>query len=136
MSDVYSITGFFRDWHGLSPFGGFFVLNENKLEGSLIDNWGSSNIAGKLDLDSLNFGKIYHSRNDLIEYSFTKHETGIWIGHYQGNATGRGQASCRINPDWRNLDVTGEPNTPQTNAKDIVDLMIERGLLVPVKDSK
>jgi|SRR3989344_441870 len=129
MADIYSITGFYQDLPSYSPFGGLFILDDNVFQGNLIDRWGPSDIDGGLDEESIRFQKKYDSRADLINYFFTKGENGLWVGEYRGIETGRGNAICRINLDWKDLEIVSRPDA--SSIEDLVDSKVQRLTLVP-----
>lgn len=78
--------------------------------GELYDKWGPSEIKvgifDQADLSDSNlhrgvnfhleFSKQYKSRKDLIYYSFRREASGIYVGSFNGNASGRGLAKCAV----------------------------------------
>ncbi len=137
MGEVYGITGFFEQLRNISPFGGFFLLHPNgRLEGNLVDGYGGSNIGGNLTETDLRFGKIYHERGGIIEYSFKRNPSGIWVGEYDGRDTGRGKAVCKLALNWKDVELDTTPRTIERSVEDLIDSMIEQGMLVPVKEPK
>ena len=67
-------------------FWGRFKLNEiflrdSKIDGELLDRYGSSKIKGVMNDRGLEFEKRYSGRNDVSEYNFEK-RNGIWVGEY------------------------------------------------------
>jgi|SRR3989338_1164552 len=135
MINIYGITGFFREGPFISTFGGVFRSEHGELEGMLIDDCGHSTIKGKIEKTKLEFDKFYDNRQ--FGYSFTRHESGIWIGEYIGSGGRaspqiRGSAWCKINIDWENLDFKYIKSDEASTEEDLVNLLIRTGGLRPV----
>ena len=87
---LYGITGWFMNNEPNIPFafGGYFKVGEDGLivDGQLIDSFGDSQIGGLMNKDSLNFGKIYSGRLDVIHYSLINLGED-WRGNFESVAT-------------------------------------------------
>jgi len=144
-ADIYSITGMFNEPHGsrIGIFGGWFALQqsatsalEESLRGMLIDPHGASEIFGSLSPLALIFDKKYSSREQIIPYIFDKNENGIWLGRYTFEDLS-GKAVCKIERNWQNLHMI-EPESidPEQWAKDLIEDMVDRGMLKEVRGKK
>jgi len=76
-------------------FAGIIKLDEGgNGEGALFDYYGDSILTNiKLTEEKLNFVKKYNNRNDIICYKLKK-VAGLWVGFYNGQATGKGAVRC------------------------------------------
>ncbi len=121
---LYGITGWFGEPMGVicGAFGGYFrhdVLDKLVVDGQLVDCYGASDISGKMTEEELVFVKQYADRLDTIRHSFTK-QNGIWVGQYEGAATGLGQSKCRtflVEEDAFGI-VCGPPRTEYFSGSD------------------
>ena len=84
-TSLFIITGWFYDaptddTYGNFPFGGHFDLDhENRLEGRLSDDCGSSRITGTMTSSVLEFRKKYPDQKSAYYYKFEK-KSGLWVG--------------------------------------------------------
>ncbi len=86
---LYIITGWFwdsrtEDGSGRYPFGGYFGLDEQRLEGRLSDDCGTSRITGTMTQGVLEFEKtyrkkVYQKKPSVWHYKFEK-KNGVWVG--------------------------------------------------------
>ena len=68
--------------------------DKNSLIGEMLDIYGPSTIClVSIEEDKFSFSKIYFKRSDEIQYQFEK-RNGLWIGNYQGDLVGSGNANC------------------------------------------
>ena len=66
------------------------------MSGKMTDNFGESVLFDfEISDDKISFGKMYRGRRDCIYYTFEL-KNGVWIGKYEGSATGSGYATCVI----------------------------------------
>ena len=151
-SDVYSISGLFVERHSLSQakfFGGFFSVRTNVNEqrqnvlampfnGSLVDCYGMSEIVGEISPAELRFNKRYTRNEDQIQYHFRKNENGVWVGEYSANERiGTGYTVAKINLDWKGVDmIVPRHFDPEGWTKDLLEQMVNNGMLEIVKDGK
>ncbi len=67
------------------------------LEGEMMDVYGFATISDFSMTDTVcTFRKQYHGRDDSIEYNLSKESDGVWMGIYNGSATGSGPCRCVI----------------------------------------
>lgn len=151
-SDVYSISGLFIEGHTPHQakfFGGFFSVRTDSNEpresfldmpftGHLVDCYGKSKIYGEIGSQRFRFDKQYESSESLIEYHFKKNAQGIWVGEYFGEGRiGKGYATVKTNLDWKGVDmIVPRPFDPEGWAKDLLEQMVDNGMLEIVKDDK
>ena len=58
------------------------LLRDGKIDGELLDKYGSSKIKGVMNDRGLDFEKRYDDRKDFFEYNFEK-RNGVWVGEYK-----------------------------------------------------
>lgn len=119
---VYLIQGFFfqhQEWLGLGMssegedvvvvvnsglcrfmYSGVIYPDEHNVlgefAGQMSDHFGDSLLSQVVVLsEEVRFVKKYNSRDDLIDYNFTK-QNGLWVGGYSGPVVGQGGAKCVI----------------------------------------
>lgn len=87
----------FTFFSGVINFEDENLLGEGS--GSMTDYYGESVISGVVvKEDSVTFTKKYLRRDDLIHYTFNQKDEGMWVGGYDGKATGPGDANCILVP--------------------------------------
>ena len=111
-TSLHIITGWFWDsptdttW-GRYPFGGHFDLHDQRLEGRLSDDCGTSRITGTMTRSVLEFKKKYPDQKCAYYYKFEK-KNGLWVGGwddepikttYLDHNTVQ-QARCLTLPTW------------------------------------
>ena len=106
--------------------------------GSLVDYYGMSEIAGEISPVELGFNKRYIRNGSPIQYNFRKNEKGIWVGEYSANERiGTGYATVKINLDWKGVDmIVPRPFDHEGWAKDLLEQMVDEGMLELKRDEK
>jgi len=136
--DIYSITGFYNNGfpRATIPFGGFFLASDIgtslglEIRGELTDIYGRSSISGLLAGDRMGFGKRYGDRDYEIQYKFQKNENGLWLGTYASEDTGKNKAVCKLDCAFKGIVlIEGEQMDPEQWAKDLLESMVEQGML-------
>jgi len=137
---IYSISGmFYETLAGVSPFGGFFQLNNTSLEGMLTDQYGHSTIAGTLTDTEFKFEKKYKGKEDLlINYELTQTDRGLWKGQYKIETRWGGErkerAIAKINLDWSGTTIEQVHQSPEKFAEKMIASMVESGMLEVVSN--
>lgn len=105
--------------------------------GSLVDCYGMSDIDGEISPHEFIFDKKYR-HGAQIKYEFKKNDKGIWVGEYSaGGGIGKGYATAQTNLDWRGVEfIYPEPVNPEEWAKNLLEQMVDNGMLEIVKDNK
>lgn len=71
------------------------LLAYSGTDGYLKDTFGESDVSDvKLSRTNLSFTKQYIHREDTISYSFTRGSDDVWVGTWEGDAVGKGEAKC------------------------------------------
>jgi len=147
MSKEYNIQGIIlQPFYSNCMFRGKVTREGSSLKGTLVDPWGKSTIEGKIEgEEKMKFVKKYENRPDLIFYSFKKEssESLIWIGAFQGAATGIGGAQCELyterpTTNWNARMIMDkiDPQIAEVWSKDLVQTMVDEGYLEAYQDSK
>ena len=115
-SEPYKATffGYLMFTGDIKTDGGTTTHEDGTIEGELVDDFGASEISGKLKGEELTFNKRYVDSQDNTVFNFTRggynHEQSTFLGKYSGKNRGKGNAKCLLsNEDQKNsfaLDLT------------------------------
>ena len=81
-------------------FAGMIHPEQDSVEGQLTDKFGDS-VLTDVEVsvgtpETIAFTKTYTNRKDHIRYKFTRKSDDIWLGVYDGPATGKGKVNAVI----------------------------------------
>jgi hypothetical protein len=78
-------------------FSGYFqVPSLGNCYGQLVDAYGLAVIEGATSDTQLSFEKVYQRTGNTVWYNYTKTDTGLWVGTYEGDHVAAGITHCII----------------------------------------
>jgi len=71
--------------------------DETELVGFMTDLYGQSELVNvKISEEQMSFTKLYFKHQSLVNYSFNKQASGLWVGEWTGPKVGAGLAQCLL----------------------------------------